>query len=102
VPNVGIVYNFHHGHRDIQRFPALLAEMKPHLLTLNLNGMTVGGPQILPLGKGEHELEMIREVLKSGYSGPIGILGHQKERDAREVLEENLLGLEILSNKLED
>src|SRR3954469_16113349 len=36
VTNVGIVYNLHHGHDHLDRFPALLAKMMPHLVCLNL------------------------------------------------------------------
>jgi len=100
--NVGIVYNFHHGHQDMDRFPSLFAEMQPYLLTVNLNGMRVGGPKILALGAGDRELQMLRIVLESGYSGPIGILDHQSERDSREVLEENLAGLQSLLQRLKD
>ena len=39
MPNVGIVYNFHHGHGHIARFPELLRKMQPYLLAINLNGM---------------------------------------------------------------
>jgi len=39
LPNVGIVYNLHHGHADIDRFPELLRAIKPHLLAISLNGM---------------------------------------------------------------
>src|SRR6185295_9036227 len=31
LPNVGIVYNLHHGHEHLDRFPALLKKMLPHL-----------------------------------------------------------------------
>ena len=37
--NVGIVYNFHHGHDHIDRFPKLLIKMAPYLRTICLNGM---------------------------------------------------------------
>ena len=30
-PNVGIVYNQHHGHDHVKRFPLLLKKMLPHL-----------------------------------------------------------------------
>ncbi len=57
MPNVGIVYNQHHGHDHLDRFEAMLARMKPHLLCLNLNGMTAGGDKagkkILVIGQGE-------------------------------------------------
>jgi len=102
MPNIGIVYNFHHGHQYIGQFPSLFAEMKPYLLTVNLNGMREGGPQILALGAGDRELEMLQVILDSGYSGPIGILDHQSERDSREVLEESLRGLQGLLQQLKE
>ncbi len=56
LPNVGIVYNLHHGHDHLARFPEHLAAMRPHLLALNLNGMVPDGEKlgkkILPLGVG--------------------------------------------------
>ena len=62
--NVGIVYNQHHGHDHLDRFPELLKTMKPHLLALNLNGMVKGGDKvgkkILPLGAGDLDLELLK------------------------------------------
>lgn len=101
--NVGIVYNQHHGHDHFDRFPELLKLMKPHLLALNLNGSTKGGDKvnkkILPLGAGELDLKLLTDVLKSGYSGPIGILGHTQD-DAAERLADNLDGLKWLLPQL--
>ena len=98
--NVGIVYNFHHGHERIGQFEADFTQMQPYLLCLNLNGMadpqSVDGltNKILPLGRGLHEREMVRTVQKSGYRGPIGILDHRSDVDAEQSLRENLEGLE--------
>ncbi len=100
--NVGIVYNFHHGHEHIDRFPALLEMTKPHLLCLNLNGMRKGGPKILPLGEGDHELKMLQVVRDSGYDGPVGILDHRDELDAELSLKQNIDGLKKLLNALGD
>lgn len=92
--NVGIVYNFHHGHEHISDFPRLLGLMKPHLLCINLNGMNDNAePKILPIGAGKHEDEMIRAIFASGYTGPIGILDHRNELDSEESLRMNLDGL---------
>jgi len=91
--NVGIVYNFHHGHEQMDRFPELLKMMLPHLMALNLNGMRKGGPMILPIGEGDREIDMIRAVQKSGYRGPIGILNHREDVDAETGLRQNLEGL---------
>jgi sugar phosphate isomerase/epimerase len=79
LPDVGLVYNLHHGHEHLQRFPELLQKMKPHLVALNLNGMVAGGDKagkkILPLGHGDSDLLLLKTILASGYTGPIGILG---------------------------
>jgi len=103
ITNVGIVYNQHHGHDHLARFPALLAIMKPHLLVLNLNGMTAGGDQaglkILPIGQGALDLEMLTTVQLSGWQGPIGILNHTDE-DAEARLRDNLQGLAWITTQL--
>jgi sugar phosphate isomerase/epimerase len=100
MPNAGIVYNFHHGHEHLERFPELFAKMKPHLLALNINGMRKEGPKILGVGKGDRELEMLQLVARSDYHGLIGILGHREDVDAELALRENLEGLRGLMDKL--
>jgi sugar phosphate isomerase/epimerase len=100
--NVGIVYNFHHGHEHVDRFPELFATMKPHLLTLNVNGMRRDGPKILPLGDGDLELGMLKVVSESGYRGPIGILDHRGELDAELSLQQNIDGLQKLLRAMGD
>lgn len=103
MPNVGIVYNLHHGHDHLDRFPALLQKMKPHLIALNINGMTKNGDKlgkkILPLGQGERDLELLRTIAASGWQGPIGILNHTDE-DAEARLRDNLEGLDWLTAQL--
>jgi quinoprotein glucose dehydrogenase len=102
--NVGIVYNQHHGHEHVDRFAALLAQMKPHLLALNLNGMVRGGDRsgkkILPLGQGELDLALLKIIRDSGWHGPIGILNHTDE-DAEARLRDNLEGLDWLVAQLD-
>jgi hypothetical protein len=101
--HAGIVYNFHHGHDHIQDFAECLAAMKPYLLCINLNGMNDGAnPKIVRLGKGQHEKAMMETILKSGYQGPIGILGHTSGEDIEVVLRENLEGMERLLKELGD
>lgn len=95
-----IVYNFHHGHHQVDRFAEHLDLMLPYLSTINLNGMRVEGPKIIPLGKGDRELVLLRAIQASGYSGSIGIIGHTDGEDIKPVLEENLLGLEELKSRL--
>jgi sugar phosphate isomerase/epimerase len=100
LPNVGIVYNLHHGHEHLDRFPQLLKQMLPHLHALNLNGMTRGPEKILPLGQGQLDLELLRTIRDSGYRGPIGILNHTDE-DAEARLQDNLEGLAWLVGQLD-
>lgn len=100
--HVGIVYNFHHGHGHINDWAESFALMKPYLHCLNLNGMNeLEQPKILGIGKGAHELEMIRTVVESGYDGPIGILDHREQLDARESLLENRDGLEWVRKEID-
>jgi hypothetical protein len=103
VTNLGIVYNLHHGHEHLDRFAALLQLMKPHLLALNLNGMVPQGDQqgkkILPLGQGTLDLDLLRIIRASGWSGPIGLLNHTDE-DAETRLRDNLIGLESLLKQI--
>ncbi len=104
VSNVGIVYNFHHGHSHIARFPELWSKMQPHLLAVNINGMERGGDaagrKILNLGEGDQELAMLKVIRESGWQGPVGILDHREQLDAEVALKGNLEGLERLRRKL--
>jgi quinoprotein glucose dehydrogenase len=99
--HVGIIYNLHHGHDHIDDFAEVLARMLPHLLCFNLNGMNAGAePKILQLGQGRFELRMLRTLRDSGYSGPVGILGHTQD-DVEERLLDNLDGLDWLLPQLD-
>ena len=102
--NVGIVYNLHHGHDHLDRFPAALALMKPYLLCLNLNGMIKDGDKrgmkILPLGQGDLDLSLLKTIRDSGYQGRIGVLNHTGE-DAEARLKDNLEGLAWLVPQLD-
>lgn len=104
VKNVGIVYNFHHGHAHLARFAELWKMMMPHLLAVNLNGMEVEGDQrgrkILHLGEGDQELGLMRIIRDSGWQGPVGIIDHRDDTDSEETLKANLRGLEWLRKEL--
>jgi len=98
--NIGIIYNFHHAHHQIEGFEALMKKMEPHLFTVCLNGMDPNGEKILPIGKGTKEKEMIATLLASGYDGPVGVLGHVDTEDVKLVLERNLNGLKGVLEEL--
>ena len=104
VTNVGIVYNFHHGHDHIARFPETFRRMKPYLLCVNLNGMVQDGDKrgqkILHLAEGDQELGMLKVIRESGWFGPVGIIDHRPETDSQETLQNNLRGLDWLTKEL--
>lgn len=103
-PNVGIVYNLHHAHHQLDQFPALLEAMKPHLVAINLNGMIENGDKsgnkIMPLGQGTHDLKILKTIQGSGWRGRIGIINHTGE-DAEARLLDNLDGLDWLVAQLD-
>ena len=100
--HVGIVYNFHHGHDDIEGFPSKFSEMLPFLLCVNLNGMNGDAmPKILPIGRGQYENKMVGTVIGQGYHGPIGILGHIATQDVAISLRNNLEGIAKIRAMLE-
>lgn len=100
--DIGIVFNFHHGHDQIDRFSEALSIMMPWLETVNLNGMEKDGAHILEIGRGDYEHEMIKTLSDSGFSGNIGIIGHTEGEDVRDVLVRNLNGLQKLTALLRD
>ncbi|MDA1164501.1 MAG: TIM barrel protein [Planctomycetota bacterium] len=102
--HVGIVYNLHHAHSQLDVFAKKLALMKPYLLCLNLNGMThdgeARGQKILPLGEGELDVSLAKTIRNSGYAGPIGIIGHTQD-DVEQRLQDNLDGLDWIVPQLD-
>lgn len=92
--DLSMVYNFHHAHSYYHEFPEIVNLINPHLSWVNINGMQLDGPKILPVGSGDLESEMINRLVQAGFQGPWGILGHVEDRDVRDVLEENIAGLD--------
>lgn len=95
----GIIFNFHHAHNLLENYEAMVKQIAPFLWAVNLNGMDLNGPKILPLGKGLHEKIMIDVLRKNGFSGPWGILGHRTDEDVKIVLMENLKGYDLLFSR---
>lgn len=102
--DTGLVYNLHHGHSHLDRLEKLIEMMKPHLFAFNLNGMSQDGDQLgrklLPLAQGDFDLDILRMLDRSGWSGSVGILNHTDE-DAELRLRDNLEGLAWLVSKIE-
>nr|WP_298792884.1 hypothetical protein [uncultured Allomuricauda sp.] len=91
--DLGIVYNFHHAHKQIEAFPEIVNTMLPYLWNVNLNGLRKEGPKILAIGEGDYEMEMIKLLKEKGYNGDFGILGHIEDADVELILRANLNGL---------
>jgi sugar phosphate isomerase/epimerase len=99
---VGIAYNFHHAHSQLDRFAAMLPKMSPYLTAINLNGMKAEGPMILRINEGTREQEMIAAIHRSGFRGPVGLLHHDRKMDAAVVLRENMEGLRAILKAIGD
>jgi hypothetical protein len=94
MPNVGIVYNFHHAEEHIDRFPDFFPKILPHLMALNLSGLKKGNPvKVVPIGEGDSEQRMMEIVKANNYRGPIGIINEDTAPDAEVGLMLNMNGL---------
>ena len=62
-----MAYNFHHAHQYLDNLPQTAKKMIPYLASVNLNGMTIGGPKISPIGSGEFEKDMIKQLRDNGF-----------------------------------
>ncbi len=51
---------------------------------------------------GDHEREMIEIVFRSGWRGPVGIIGHNRSADAKQTLQANLDGLRSILKEIGD
>jgi hydroxypyruvate isomerase len=97
--NLGIVYNLHHAHHQLQSLEQNLKRMMPFLISITMNGMDKEGPQIMDVGSGSLDAWILETILVSGYKGYIGLLGHTEGEDVEKVLERNLMGLNRLTNE---
>jgi len=99
--NVGLVYNFHHAVCHHERFEEFFPTLVPHLMALNLAGIKSSDSlDFYGIGEGDAEYDMIQEVLNSSYQGPIGIINHDEQRDARVGLMQEMEGLESVLDSL--
>jgi sugar phosphate isomerase/epimerase len=98
--DIGLVYNFHHAHHQLNDFDEILEVTMPYLWTVNINGMRADGPKILTVGEGNLEQQMLEKLKDSGFNGSIGILGHTENEDVKLVLQRNLNGLKKVLNEL--
>lgn len=101
--NMGIVYNFHHARSHHQRFPEFFHKMEPYLYAINLAGLKAGDTEkFYGIGEGDVEENMIRIILESDYQGPIGIINHDENRDAKVGLEREMVGLKEIVRSIKE
>jgi hypothetical protein len=100
--DVGIIYNFHHAHEQLDRYTDIIDVALPYLWAVNLNGMRKEGPKILPIGSGDRENDMMAYLTKVGFKGQIGVLGHIEDEDVAIVLQRNLSGLQAVLSSIGD
>ena len=92
MPNVGIVYNQHHGHDHLPRFKDALAKMLPHLHFLNLNGMTAEGDK---KGKKIRVLASPFQTEQLTRLGGTGVPLKQRAVAAKVDMFEELFGIKV-------
>jgi len=93
---IGMVYNFHHAHHQIDEFSSFIPKILPYLWHVNVSGLKREVPKILPLGNGDYEKEMITILIEKGYDNDFGILGHVEDEDVEVVLNKNKEGFKLL------
>ena len=98
---LGIVYNFHQSHAQMDRLKDVFPRLKPYLSAVNLDGMRAEGPQIITLGQGDREAGMIKIIRESGWTGCVGIISHNRKVDARVSLQQNLEGLRAVLEQIQ-
>ena len=96
--SITLVYNFHHAQAYVDDFPDIAKKIKPYVSFVNVSGVKKEGPQIVTIGEGDHERDMIQQLQAEGFNGPWGILGHIKEEDVKAVLIRNMEGLKLLNS----
>lgn len=97
--SISMVFNFHHAHEYVDEFDEVAKMITPYLSYVNLNGVKKEGPEILTIGEGDYELQMINTLKAEGFEGPWGILGHIKTEDVKVVLNRNIEGLKSLNTQ---
>ncbi len=102
-PNIGIVFNFSHSETQINRFPQFFPKILPYLYSINLTGLKGDNPaEVVKIGEGTIEEKMMGIILKSSYSGSIGIINENVAPDAADGLKIDMEGIKKVLKKLGD
>jgi len=103
MPEIGMVYNFHHAQDQVDRFPEFFPKILPRLRAITVAGLKGRNPaKVVPVGQGDQEYELMRIVKASAYRGPINILNEETRPDAEEGLQLNMDGFVDIIKALGD
>lgn len=100
---VGLVYNFSHSrdafHDDYTTFAQVWDRIQPYVSQMNITGLWADVGCCTYLSQGTRELDMMRTIQNSGWTGTVGILVRRKA-DTETVLKQELTGLDWLAAEL--
>ena len=102
INDVGLVYNFSHSrfgeYDDTKEFENNWKKIMAHVVAVNITGLTNDGRLVYP-SQGDIELEMIRIIQDSGWSGPVGIFIPGRG-DIEVMLKKTLIGTDWMQAEL--
>jgi sugar phosphate isomerase/epimerase len=103
-PRVSIVYTFSHArdgyNDDTADFEPVWSRIRPHVDAINIGGTFHGGRVTYP-GHFDRELEMMRVIEASGWTGPVAVKTiHGSQESLRETLTNSLRGIEWCAREL--
>lgn len=82
VEEVGMIYNFSHCrtplYDDTADFEAIWSRIKDHVWAVNLSGIHMDDGTTVALGQGDGEKDMISVIDRSGWQGPVGLIGETR------------------------
>jgi hypothetical protein len=105
VTGVGIVYSFGHArdefHDDTKNFPEIWRKIKAHVVAINVTGVRWEGQLVYPT-QGDGELEMMRTIQESGWTGPVVVSADDdgEVTHAEATLRNYLAGIDWLAAEL--
>jgi len=105
VRGVGIAYSFNHArdrlHDDTKDFAAQWRQMQPYVVALSLHGTSWDDGVYPYLSQGDHELDMMRTIQDSGWTGPVALYAG-KPGDTELTLVETLRGFDWVVAELHE
>jgi len=105
--NLGVTFNLCHWLKvDGQNLDASLKAAQPYLFVVTVNGADRDGKDwntlIQPLDRGSYDVaQLLRRLVKMGYTGPVGLQHFGVNGDAKENLQRSMTGWRKLCASVE-